>query len=44
NYFLNDDPSQRPVVTWRSHANLFFSNWLNYYVYQSTPYNIDSIQ
>jgi len=44
NYFLNDDPSQRPVVTWRSHANLFFANWLNYYVYQSTPYNIDSIQ
>ncbi|MCX7986522.1 MAG: homoserine O-succinyltransferase [Bacteroidales bacterium] len=44
NYFLNDDPSQRPVVTWRSHANLFFANWLNYYVYQSTPYNIESIQ
>ncbi|MGC8823437.1 MAG: homoserine O-acetyltransferase MetA [Bacteroidales bacterium] len=44
NYFPNDDPSQRPVVTWRSHANLFFANWLNYYVYQSTPYNIESIQ
>ncbi len=44
NYFLNDDPNQRPLVTWRSHANLFFSNWLNYYVYQSTPYNIETIQ
>ncbi len=43
NYFANDDPNQRPVVTWRSHANLFFSNWLNYYVYQMTPYNIESI-
>lgn len=44
NYFTNNDPNQRPIVTWRSHANLFFSNWLNYYVYQTTPYNIESIE
>ncbi|AZS16686.1 homoserine O-acetyltransferase MetA [Paenibacillus lutimineralis] len=40
-YYPNDDPSKTPVSTWRSHANLLFSNWLNYYVYQETPYNID---
>jgi homoserine O-succinyltransferase len=44
NYFLNNDPAQRPVVTWRSHANMFFTNWLNYYVYQNTPYNIETIK
>ncbi|MBR5519795.1 MAG: homoserine O-succinyltransferase, partial [Clostridia bacterium] len=38
NYFPNDDPSQLPLNRWRSHANLLYSNWLNYYVYQSTPY------
>lgn len=38
NYFPNDDPSKEPLVYWRSHANLLFSNWLNYYVYQVTPY------
>lgn len=43
NYFPDDDPSQDPVVAWRSHANLLFSNWLNYYVYQMTPYNLDDI-
>ncbi len=43
NYFSNDDPEKPPLVTWRSHANLFYSNWLNYYVYQITPYNIESI-
>lgn len=43
NYFPNDDPSRKPVVRWRSHANLLFSNWLNYFVYQITPYDIDSI-
>lgn len=37
-YFPTDDPSRSPVNTWRSHAHLFFSNWLNYYVYQETPY------
>ena len=43
NYFPNDDDSQDPVVRWRSHANLLFSNWLNYFVYQTTPYDIMSI-
>lgn len=38
NYYPDDDPSKEPLVTWRSHANLLFSNWLNYYVYQETPY------
>lgn len=38
NYFPNDDPSQEPLNTWRSHTHLLFSNWLNYYVYQETPY------
>lgn len=41
NYFPNNDPTKTPPSTWRSHANLLFSNWLNYYVYQETPYNID---
>lgn len=44
NYFPNDDPKKRPVVRWRSHANLLFSNWLNYFVYQITPYDIESIK
>ena len=43
NYFPDDDPAQAPNVSWRSHANLLFSNWLNYYVYQVTPYNIEDI-
>ena len=38
NYFLNDDPALEPVVRWKSHANLLYCNWLNYYVYQVTPY------
>lgn len=38
NYYPNDDPTKEPIVRWRSHANLLFSNWLNYYVYQETPY------
>lgn len=42
-YFPNDDTTKRPVVRWRSHASLLFSNWLNYFVYQITPYDIDSI-
>ncbi len=40
NYFPNDDPSKPPKKTWRSHAHLLYSNWLNYYVYQATPYNL----
>lgn len=43
NYFPNDDPNSKPIVRWRSHAYLLFSNWLNYYVYQETPYEIDNI-
>lgn len=42
NYFPDNDPTKKPPTTWRSHANLLFSNWLNYYVYQETPYNIES--
>lgn len=38
NYFPNNDPSRPPINRWRSHGHLFFSNWLNYYVYQETPY------
>jgi homoserine O-succinyltransferase/O-acetyltransferase len=44
NYFPEDDPTNDPLVNWRSHANLLFTNWLNYYVYQETPYNIEQIQ
>ena len=40
NYFPNDDVTQRPLFNWRSHGHLLFSNWLNYYVYQSTPYDL----
>ena len=40
NYYPDNDPAKRPVLSWRSHANLLFANWLNYYVYQETPYNI----
>jgi homoserine O-succinyltransferase len=43
NYFPNDDPSAEPLVTWRSHAFLLYANWLNYCVYQRTPYNVASI-
>jgi homoserine O-succinyltransferase/O-acetyltransferase len=43
-YYLRNDPYKPPVVKWRSHANLFFQNWLNYYVYQETPYNIEEIK
>ena len=42
NYFPDDNPSRRPVLTWRSHANLLYRNWLNY-VYQMTPYQIEKI-
>lgn len=43
-YFPDDDPTKQPIVRWRSHANLLFSNWLNYYVYQRTPYDINNIK
>lgn len=44
NYFPNNDPSVEPMVSWRSHANLLYSNWLNYFVYQTTPYDIKEIK
>ncbi|MBE7054816.1 MAG: homoserine O-succinyltransferase [Ruminococcaceae bacterium] len=44
NYFPDDNPEKDPVVTWRGHANLIYSNWLNYFVYQSTPYDITEIK
>jgi len=43
NYFPDDDPNRPPEVRWRSHANLLFGNWLNYYVYQMTPFNLEDI-
>ena len=43
NYYPNNDPAQIPNVRWRGHANLLFSNWLNYYVYQVTPYDVNQI-
>jgi homoserine O-succinyltransferase len=44
NYYVDDDPSKPPFVRWRAHANLFYSNWLNYFVYQETPYNLEDIK
>lgn len=43
NYYPKDDPKQTPIVRWRSSANLLFSNWLNYYVYQGTPFDLDKL-
>ena len=43
NYFPDDDPEQKPLLQWRSHSNNLYSNWLNYYVYQTTPYDIREI-
>ena len=44
NYFRDDNPDKAPMVTWRAHANLLYSNWINYYVYQETPYDINQIR
>ncbi len=44
NYYRDNDPTKEPLVRWRGHANLLFSNWLNYFVYQETPYNIEDIK
>ena len=44
NYYPNDNPKESPQVKWRSHAHLLYSNWLNYFVYQTTPYDIDEIK
>ena len=43
NYFPDDDDTKEPIVRWRGHANLLFSNWLNYFVYQTTPYDLMNI-
>ncbi len=43
NYFPGDDPSKPPIVNWRGHANLLFSNWLNYFIYQETPYDLNEL-
>ncbi len=44
NYYPNDDPTQTPRVSWRSHAHLIYANWLNYFVYQSTPYDLSELE
>ena len=44
NYFPSDDPEREPIVSWRSSANLLYSNWLNYFVYQTTPYDLSEIK
>jgi homoserine O-succinyltransferase len=44
NYYRDDNPANGPLVTWRAHANLLYSNWINYYVYQETPYDINQIE
>jgi homoserine O-succinyltransferase len=41
NYYPDNDPEQKPLLLWRAHANALYSNWLNYYVYQVTPYDLD---
>jgi len=43
-YYRDDNPENPPLVLWRAHANLFYNNWINYYVYQETPYNIEDIR
>ena len=43
NYFPDDDPTQRPLLQWRSHSNNLYCNWINYYVYQATPYDLNEI-
>ena len=44
NYYRDNDPARGPLVRWRSHANLLFTNWLNYFVYQETPYKLEDIR
>ena len=44
NYYVDDNPKNPPLVTWRAHANLLYNNWVNYYVYQATPYDISKIE
>ena len=42
-YFRNDDPSADVLVTWKAHAHLFYTNWINYYVYQTTPFQLEKL-
>ena len=44
NYYPNDDPGQPPLFRWRAHAHLLYENWLNYYVYQNTPYDLGAME
>lgn len=44
NYYPDDDPSKPPIVNWRSHGSLLYTNWLNYFVYQSTPYDLETLE
>ena len=44
NYYRDNNPDNEPLVTWRAHANLLYHNWINYYIYQETPYDITKIQ
>ena len=44
NYYPDDDPTKPPLFRWRAHAHLLYENWLNYYVYQNTPYDLGEIQ
>ena len=44
NYYAGNNPSAQPLVRWRGHANLLYTNWLNYYVYQETPFHIEDIK
>lgn len=44
NYYQDDDPNKEPIVKWRGHANLLYANWLNYYVYQETPFNLNELK
>lgn len=44
NYYRDNNPANEPLVTWRAHANLLYHNWINYYIYQETPYDISQIQ
>ena len=44
NYYPDDDPAKQPLFRWRAHAHLLYENWLNYYVYQNTPYDLGAME
>ena len=44
NYYPGDDPGREPLFRWRAHGYLLYANWLNYYVYQNTPYDLDRLE